>query len=223
MPVLVGSLAGFAAQLGPRVKFTRRAARVVKYLRPGNSPARFPHDSSYPHFRSQLTSNIHLTFTNTRPVCRIAKMHLQLSTLSFIAVATGTFAAPALDTRSEAVSAMAAVPQWTIKSFTRNCNAADTSCTVSFGIDTQTAPVTSCSYTVTGAPASQASTSGITCGPYTISSGWSGQFGPGNGFTTWSLVDWSQHLIAWPAYSDRELVNGAAVTPDKSYSPQTLA
>jgi hypothetical protein len=150
-------------------------------------------------------------------------MHFNTVALGLVAAASSAIAAPALDTRSGTVSAMAEVPQWTIKSFTRTCNAENTSCNVAFGIDTQTAPVTNCSYTVTGAPASQASTNGIACGPYTISSGWSGQFGVENGFTTWSVVDWSKRLITWPAYTDRELVNGQAVTPDKSYAPQTLA
>lgn len=150
-------------------------------------------------------------------------MHFNAIFLGLVATASSAFAAPAVDTRSDAVSAMAAVPQWTIKSFTRTCNAENTSCAVSFGIDTQTSPVTNCSYTVVGANANQASTNGVTCGPYTISSGWSGQFGVDNGFTTWSVVDWSKRLIVWPAYSDRELVNGQAVTPDKSYAPQTLA
>ncbi|GAB1321101.1 hypothetical protein MFIFM68171_11311 [Madurella fahalii] len=150
-------------------------------------------------------------------------MHFNAAILGLIAAASNAFAAPTMESRSEAVSAMAAVPQWTINSFTRTCNADDTSCTISFGVDTSTAPVTNCSYTVTGAPASQAPTSGIACGPYTISSGWSGQFGPDQGFTTWSVVDRSLRLIIWPAYTDRELVNGVAVTPDKSYAPQTLA
>lgn len=151
-------------------------------------------------------------------------MQLNTAVLSLLAAAGTSFAAPALDSRgAPSVSAMAATPQWIIRSFTRTCNAADTSCTVSFGVDTQLAPVTNCSYTVTGSPASQTSTNGITCGPYTISSGWSGQFGPGNGFTTWSVVDWSKRLIVWPAYADHELVNGVTVTPDKSYAPQTLA
>jgi hypothetical protein len=150
-------------------------------------------------------------------------MHFSTVFIALAAVGNSALAALAMSTRSDAVSAMAEVPQWKIKSLTRTCNAENTSCNVSFGIDTQTAPVTACSYTVTGAPASQASTSGITCGPYTISSGWSGQFGAENGFTTWSVVDWSKRLIVWPAYSDRELVNGVAVTPDKSYAPQTLA
>lgn len=150
-------------------------------------------------------------------------MHFNTAVLALLAAAGNTLAAPVLDARAEPVSAMAAVPQWIVKSFLRTCNAGETSCTISFGIDTQTSPVTNCSYTVTGTPASRASTSGITCGAYTISSGWSGQFGPENGFTTWSIVDWSKRLIVWPAYTDRELVNGVAVTPDKSYTPQTLA
>lgn len=149
-------------------------------------------------------------------------MHFNTIFLGFVAAASSAVAAPAIDTRAESVSAMAEVPQWIVKSFTRSCDKDDTSCNVKFGIDPQNAPVTSCSYNVTGSPASQASTNGITCGPYTISSGWSGVFGPGNGFTTWSVVDWSKRLIAWPAYADHELVNGRAVTPDKSYAPQTL-
>ncbi|KAJ4286171.1 hypothetical protein N0V88_008115 [Collariella sp. IMI 366227] len=150
-------------------------------------------------------------------------MHFNTVVLGLVAAATGALAAPALDTRADAVSAMAEVPQWKIKSFKRSCNSEDTSCDISFSIDTQAVPTTSCSYTVTGTPASRASTNGITCGPYTVTSGWSGQFGPENGFTTWSVVDWGKRLIVWPAYSDRELVNGVAVTPDKSYAPQTLS
>ncbi|KAK3379050.1 hypothetical protein B0T24DRAFT_144615 [Lasiosphaeria ovina] len=149
-------------------------------------------------------------------------MYFTTSILGFLA-ATTALAAPALSSRADgSVSAMAAVPQWTIKSFTRSCNAADTSCNVSFGVDTHLAAVTNCAYTVTGSPASQATTGGISCGPYTVSSGWSGQFGPGNGFTTWAVVDQAQRLIVWPAYQDRELVNGVAVTPDKSYAPQNI-
>ncbi|AEO57208.1 hypothetical protein MYCTH_2314963 [Thermothelomyces thermophilus ATCC 42464] len=144
---------------------------------------------------------------------------MQYSTLliGLLAAASSAFAAPAPNTRSEAVSAMADVPQWIIRSFTRTCNDDDTSCEISFGVDTQIAPVTECSYNVTGNPASQTSTNGITCGPYTISSGWDPL-----GFTTWSVVDWSKHLIVWPAYSDAELVNGQPVTPDKSFAPQAL-
>ncbi|KAK3683392.1 hypothetical protein B0T22DRAFT_385069 [Podospora appendiculata] len=139
------------------------------------------------------------------------------TTLLGLLAAASSMAAPVAGT-----SATATVPQWTIKSFTRTCNAKDTSCTVTFGVDTHLTAVTNCKYTVTGSPASRTSTNGITCGVYTISSGWSGQFGEGNGFTTWAFVDNTNKLITWPAYSDKELVNGKAVVPDKSYSPANL-
>ncbi|KAK3321899.1 hypothetical protein B0H66DRAFT_182897 [Apodospora peruviana] len=143
---------------------------------------------------------------------------MQLSTilLGALAAASTTLAAPAADIEARAV------PAWTITGYKRTCNAADTSCTVTFGVDTHLAAATPCSFTLTGSPASHASTSGKICGPYTVSSGWSGQFGPGNGFTTLSVVDFAKKLIVWPAYSDSEAKNGVAVTPDKSYAPSAL-
>ncbi len=168
--------------------------------------------------------NIHTTHPNTFKTIFITitiKMQYSTALVSLLAAASTVMAAPSVAPREE-VSAMAAVPEWTIKSFKRTCNSADTSCTVSFSVDTHLAAATPCTYTVTGSPASQASTNGITCGPYTISSGWSGIFGPGNGFTTWSLVDWSKRLITWPSYSDAELAGGKVVTPDKSYAPANL-
>ena len=57
-------------------------------------------------------------------------------------------------------------------------------------------------------------------GPFTVGSGWSGQFGPGNGFTTFSVVRGG--LIAYPAYRDVQLANGKSVRPDQSYTPQNL-
>ena len=149
-------------------------------------------------------------------------MHASTVLLSLLSAA-GAIAAPA----SNAVSAMAAVPQWTIKSYTRTCDSADTSCKVAFSVDTKVAGATvqACSFTLkkTGStPASQASIDNVTCGVYKLSSGWSGQFGPNNGFTTLSVVDFSKKLIVWPSYSDSEVKNGKAVTPDKSYAPANL-
>lgn len=123
---------------------------------------------------------------------------------------------------ADAKSMMANVPQWTIERMVRTCNAADTSCKWSFNIDTHTANPTPCQYTVTGKPASHASTNGVRCGVFTISSGWSGQFGPGNGFTTLSVVDYTKKVIVWPAYTDKQLANGVVVRPDQSYAPVTL-
>ena len=114
----------------------------------------------------------------------------------------------------------AAAPQWTIKSFLRTCNTANTSCKYSFSIDTHTAPATPCSYTAVGNPASRVSYNNKKCGPYTISSNWSGQFGPNNGFQTLAVVNGK--TIVYPAYTDKQLVNGKIVTPDQSYAPQNL-
>lgn len=151
-------------------------------------------------------------------------MHASTIILSLLS-ASGALAAPA--PAPETVSAMAAVPQWTIKSYTRTCDKADTSCTVKFSVDTKIAgeKVEPCSFTLkktATAPASRAPIDGVTCGPYKVSSGWSGQFGEGNGFTTLSVVNFAKKLIVWPAYADSEVVNGKAVTPDKSYAPANL-
>jgi len=79
-------------------------------------------------------------------------------------------------------------PSWTMQSFTRVCPKA-TSCNYSYNIATNDGkPVTKCAYTITGANAAQTNYQGIKCGVYTIGSGWSGQFGPGNGFQTLSVV-----------------------------------
>ncbi|XXG95785.1 hypothetical protein Hte_002056 [Hypoxylon texense] len=134
----------------------------------------------------------------------------------------------AAPTPAASKSAMADVAQWTITSLKRVCDAADTSCTWSFGIDTHAAggaAATPCTFTVkSGAlPASQTDSSGNVCGAYTVGSGWSGQFGPGNGFTTLSVVDYASKLIVWPAYTDKQLAGGAVVTPDLSFAPTSIA
>ncbi|KAI4174436.1 MAG: hypothetical protein LQ343_002373 [Gyalolechia ehrenbergii] len=114
----------------------------------------------------------------------------------------------------------AAAPQWTIKSFLRTCNAANTSCTYSYSIDTHAGAATPCTYTVTGNPAARASYNNVQCGTFTISSNWSGQFGPDNGFQTLAVVQ--GRTIVYPAYTDKQLVNGQVVSPDQSYAPQNL-
>jgi hypothetical protein len=126
---------------------------------------------------------------------------------------------------ADSVSMLAPIPEWTIESLNRVCNPYDTFCSWNFNINTHQAPATLCSFTVQARPpkpASQSDGSGFICGPYTISSGWSGQFGPGNGFTTLSVVDWSKRLIIWPAYTDKQVAGGRVVTPDQRYAPQTL-
>lgn len=83
--------------------------------------------------------------------------------------------------------------------------------------------------------------------PYSVTSGWSGQFGPGNGFvrtypqpprtkttcpiittdtkapqTTFAVANYPANLIVYPAYTDKEVAAGTVVTPDKSYAPQSI-
>lgn len=100
----------------------------------------------------------------------------------------------------------------------RECYKEDTNCWISFGINTNdgSAP-TMCSYESNG---SHAPYSQIACGDYMIGSTWSGQFGPGEGFTTLSVVKDCQ--IIYPAYKDTQLVDWVAGKPDQSYTPMKL-
>lgn len=142
---------------------------------------------------------------------------MHFSTIFLAALSSGAaLAAPAANLIERAD------PNWTIVGMKRVCNAADTSCTWTFSIDTHLAAATACSFVVTGSPASQAPGNGATCGVYRVTSGWSGQFGPGNGFTTLAVVDQTKNKIVWPAYTDKELANGAVVSPDKSYPVTNL-
>ncbi|CAJ2511205.1 Uu.00g068300.m01.CDS01 [Anthostomella pinea] len=120
-----------------------------------------------------------------------------------------------------------AATEWTIESLKRTCATDDSSCTWTFGISTgaEGAAATACTYEVKSsatANATEASGGPVTCGAYTVTSGWSGQFGAGQGFTTLSVVDTDSKLIAYPAYTDTQLVNGTVVTPDLSFPVQTL-
>ncbi|KAI9150339.1 hypothetical protein HJFPF1_10101 [Paramyrothecium foliicola] len=135
--------------------------------------------------------------------------------------ANSALAAPAPAT---GVSQMAAVPEWTIENTKRVCNSADSECTWTFGVNTGVAgsKSTACTLTVKGAKASQRNGGPANCGSYTVTSGWSGQFGPNNGFTTLSVVDNTKKLIVWPAYTDNEVKAGKVVSPNKKYAPAKL-
>ncbi|KAF7561804.1 hypothetical protein G7046_g2357 [Stylonectria norvegica] len=137
--------------------------------------------------------------------------------------ATTAFAAPAPAPADGTVSMMAAGPQWTIQKMLRVCDKANTVCTWTFGIYTGSGTATSCKYVVKGNPASKIKGGPTTCGSYTVTSDWSGQFGPGNGFSTLSVVDNKKKQIVWPAYTDKQLNPGKVVTPDQSYAPVNLS
>ncbi|KAI1427511.1 surface protein 1 [Xylaria sp. FL1777] len=117
--------------------------------------------------------------------------------------------------------------EWTLQSLERVCDGTDASCTWTFGINTNEAGVnaTACAYTVaatSAGPASQSNGGPTTCGVFTITSGWSGQFGPDQGFTVISVVDYAKKLIAYAGYTDAMVKNGTTVTPDLSFPVQTL-
>ncbi|KAH7305934.1 hypothetical protein B0I35DRAFT_483682 [Stachybotrys elegans] len=148
---------------------------------------------------------------------------MQFSTALFAAVLAATNAVAAPAPVNVDVSMMAAAPQWIIQDMKRDCNKADTECTWNFKVNTQLATATTCKYVVKGTKASQTRAAAAgTCGPYTITSGWSDQFGANNGFTTLSVVDQKKRLIVWPSYTDSEVKGGKVVSPNKSYAPASI-
>ncbi|KAH6983426.1 hypothetical protein BGZ61DRAFT_388396 [Ilyonectria robusta] len=151
-------------------------------------------------------------------------MQFSAAFLATILSATTVFAAPA--PAGEAVSMMAKGPQWTFQGLNRKCDTADKTCTWNFKINTGAAAATSCTYVVKSAKAtpkaSRSSGGPSKCGDFTITSGWSGQFGEGNGFTTLSVVSNSKKQIVWPAYTDKQLAGGKTVKPDQAYAPAAL-
>ncbi|KAF5022720.1 hypothetical protein F66182_5268 [Fusarium sp. NRRL 66182] len=133
-------------------------------------------------------------------------------TAAFVALisATGAVAAPAADS----VSMMAATAQWTIQSLNRVCDKADTTCTWNFKINTGSGAATPCKYVVKAKGASKANGGPVKCGTFTITSGWSGQFGPSKGFTTVSVVNNKKQII-YASYTDKQLASGKVVKPDQ--------
>lgn len=166
-------------------------------------------------------------------------MHTPTVFVALLIAASTSLAAPAPSTSPDSSSleplSTEAPAAWTILSYKKDCHKDDTSCNITFGIDnnkTKTkkkkAAITKCTIKVTNpnGGASRTSYTGKTCdgpgGEYTVSSSWSGQFGPNNGFTTLSVIKPAENLIVWPAYSDDEVQNGKVVVPDKSYVPVSL-
>ncbi|KAM5344294.1 hypothetical protein ACJ41O_012831 [Fusarium nematophilum] len=134
---------------------------------------------------------------------------------------SGVMAAPA---PADSVSMMAAAPQWTIQTLNRVCDKTDTTCTWNFKINTGAGAATPCKYVVKapkGKKASQANGGPAKCGTFTITSGWSGQFGADKGFTTVSVVNNKKQII-YPSYTDKQLAGGKVVKPDQKYAPAAL-
>ncbi|KAI0390053.1 surface protein 1 [Xylariaceae sp. FL0594] len=146
-------------------------------------------------------------------------MQLSIRTLSTLLAASSTVLGRALSTSADT--------EWTLRSLSRKCDTADSTCTWVFGIDTGNTTIQNCTYVVKAstsppAPASQANGGPVTCGIYTVTSGWSGQFGSGKGFTVLSVVDYAKKLIVYAGYTDISVASGATVEPDLSFPVQTL-
>ncbi|KAF4981734.1 hypothetical protein FZEAL_2536 [Fusarium zealandicum] len=132
--------------------------------------------------------------------------------------ATGAMAAPAA---SDAVSMMAAAPQWTVKDLKRYCRADNSICNWKFGIDIGSGAVTECRYDIKGPNASKKNGGPSKCGDFTITSGWSNQFGDDAAFTTVSIVS-SKKQIIYASYTDKQLAGAKIVKPDQKYAPAAL-
>ncbi|RYP54258.1 hypothetical protein DL768_000832 [Monosporascus sp. mg162] len=131
----------------------------------------------------------------------------------------------------------AARESWTITSMSRNCTASLSECTWAFGIEM---PLDGEAGTVTdwgehtvlapgaGTPATRVPAGGSpasSCGKdgrFTVTSGWSGVFGEGEGFTVLSVADYAARTIAFPSYRDRDVEGGAVVVPDKNCTVEVI-
>ncbi|RDA84378.1 hypothetical protein CP532_2574 [Ophiocordyceps camponoti-leonardi (nom. inval.)] len=146
-------------------------------------------------------------------------MQLTSTLIASILAASTAMANPA------AKSMMAADPNWTIEQMQRICTKEATQCTWSFRINTHISKSTECKLVVdayNGIKATRSKGGPVRCGDYTVTSGWSDQFGEGNGFTVLSVVDDKKRLIVWPSYTDKQVEKGQVVDPDQSYSAQRV-
>lgn len=149
-------------------------------------------------------------------------MQLTQTIIAVLAAASSVVAAP---TPAEKSMMTQGIPQWTIEGVKRVCNQQDTQCNWTFKINPKIyskTPVNFVTKSSGSTPASRNNGAAQNFGDYTITSGWSGQFGPGNGFTTLAVVDNKNRRITWPAYTDKQVQGGNVVSPDQSYAPQNL-
>lgn len=155
-------------------------------------------------------------------------MQLTVVTALVALLSATTNASPVPSTSTPVLTHQARdVAAWTIKNLRRTCDDKDMQCEWTFTINTHQvsqAP-TPCKFVTWRfgeAPASQSPQFGAPCGPYRIGASWSGQFGQGNGFTTLSVKDENYRLIAYPAYTDKQLESGQVVKPDLSFAPHAF-
>ncbi|KAM0273273.1 hypothetical protein ACHAQH_008342 [Verticillium albo-atrum] len=120
------------------------------------------------------------------------------------------------------VKSMAVASTWTIENTRRACKGTDCTWTFSINTGSSNTPCTFHTKQVGSTPPSRAPGAAQKCGAYTVTSGWSGQFGEGQGFTTLSVVNQATKQIVWPAYTDKQLAKAVTVKPNQSYPVQAL-
>ncbi|KAG8412265.1 hypothetical protein J3458_014451 [Metarhizium acridum] len=181
---------------------------------------------------THLHPSIHSSLIPFQPIHPLTQHHLHIHTtanmqltqtiVAALFAASSVVAAPAPTEKSMMVQG---IPEWTIEGVHRWCNWENTQCNWKFTINPKIYSPTPVNFVVKNAgatPAAQNNGAAQNFGDYTITSGWSGQFGPGNGFTTFAVVDNKNRRIAYPAYRDAQVENGQVVSPDLSFQPQAL-
>jgi hypothetical protein len=113
---------------------------------------------------------------------------------------------------------------WVIENLKRVCDDADTKCTWTFSVNTQTEGVepTDIEYIVEasrGAPASRAIGGPSQFGPFTVTSTWTDGFGVPDAWTTLSIIHDEKKILVTPAYKDTLLQGGKVVEPDQTHIP----
>ncbi|KAI1341136.1 small secreted protein [Xylariaceae sp. FL0016] len=135
------------------------------------------------------------------------------STLIAALLSTTALAAPTVK------SAIAKRSQWHIQNMTHACDPTDKSCEWDFDLDTGAEAVAHCTIAVNASPVRQPDFTLEPCKQFTVSAGWSGQFGPGNGFTT--VADHRAGLIIFAGYSDANRA-GDGTYPDIDSEVSTI-
>ncbi|KAK4225776.1 hypothetical protein QBC38DRAFT_251455 [Podospora fimiseda] len=149
-----------------------------------------------------------------------------LSLLTLFATLTSSTPLPTDSTPTPTSSQDIVQELWTIHGLYRLCNPFDTICTWNFQIHNNVgryAPVP-CSLPVVenkeqGIPASRNHVENYKCGPFDLSSGWSGEFGEEKGFTTLTVADVRARLVVQCAFADGQ-VGGGKVQGDLVLVPR---
>ncbi|QPG98380.1 hypothetical protein C2857_007550 [Epichloe festucae Fl1] len=152
-------------------------------------------------------------------------MHFTQTIVAALFAATSVVGAPAPAPVEISMMASSGIPDTTFEGVVRHCDDKDNNCTVEFTINPKRFSKTGVKFVTVrngNVGASRNNGAAQNFGDYTVTSGWSGQFGEGKGFTTFAVVDNKDRLITYPSYTDVELANGHQVTPDKSYKPANL-